>query len=92
MLINPFSSWAYGILLYEIFSLGDIPYPGVSPSQVVPHLDAGHLNPQPRLAGPELYSLMRDCWSWEPRLRPNFASILNRLTSIQPCYATTEAP
>ncbi|PAA48672.1 hypothetical protein BOX15_Mlig025458g1 [Macrostomum lignano] len=84
--------WAYGILLYEIFSKGETPYPGVSPNGVLPYLEAGGVNPQPVLAGEGLYGLMRDCWAWESRDRPSFESILARLDGLERCYEHTDLP
>ncbi|XP_073335314.1 macrophage colony-stimulating factor 1 receptor 2 [Pagrus major] len=75
--------WSYGVLLWEIFSLGKSPYPNVV---VDTHFykmikDGGHMN-QPDFAPAEMYQLMTHCWSLEPTDRPTFkmiAQIINRL-------------
>uniref|UniRef100_A0A671TN42 receptor protein-tyrosine kinase n=1 Tax=Sparus aurata TaxID=8175 RepID=A0A671TN42_SPAAU len=75
--------WSYGVLLWEIFSLGKSPYPNVV---VDTHFykmikDGGHMN-QPDFAPAEMYQLMTHCWSLEPTDRPTFkviAQLINRL-------------
>ncbi|XP_030294083.1 macrophage colony-stimulating factor 1 receptor 2-like isoform X1 [Sparus aurata] len=75
--------WSYGVLLWEIFSLGKSPYPNVV---VDTHFykmikDGGHMN-QPDFAPAEMYQLMTHCWRLEPTDRPTFkviAQLINRL-------------
>ena len=33
--------WSFGVVCWEIFTCGDIPYPGMSPREVVELLDDG---------------------------------------------------
>ncbi|PAA85090.1 hypothetical protein BOX15_Mlig008335g2 [Macrostomum lignano] len=75
--------WAYGILLFEIYSFGELPYPGVSPGDILGHLESGKVNSRPKFAGEPMYQLMRQCWSWDPKLRPGFREILNRLEEMR---------
>ena len=40
-----YTQWAYGVTCWEVFTAGEIPYPGVHPQEVVQMLEDGqHLN------------------------------------------------
>lgn len=64
--------WAYGILLVEIFTYGQIPYPGMSNSEVLMQLERGYRHPKPANCTPEMYDIMMACWKKEAEERPTF--------------------
>ncbi|VDN03299.1 unnamed protein product [Thelazia callipaeda] len=65
--------WSYGILLWEIFSLGKVPYPQVDNDDLLSYLQEGNRMEQPKLAPDDIYNLMRQCWLSEPTNRPTFS-------------------
>lgn len=68
--------WSYGILLWEIFSLGKSPYPGmVVNSKFYSMVKQGYQMARPDFAPLEMYSIMQACWSLEPTRRPTFDQI-----------------
>ncbi|NXT26624.1 CSF1R factor, partial [Syrrhaptes paradoxus] len=68
--------WSYGILLWEIFSLGKSPYPGmVVNSKFYSMVKQGYQMARPDFAPLEMYSIMQACWSLEPTERPTFDQI-----------------
>ncbi|XP_040458968.1 macrophage colony-stimulating factor 1 receptor [Falco naumanni] len=68
--------WSYGILLWEIFSLGKSPYPGmVVNSKFYRMVKQGYQMARPDFAPLEMYSIMQACWSLEPTQRPTFDQI-----------------
>ncbi|NWJ03280.1 CSF1R factor, partial [Crypturellus undulatus] len=68
--------WSYGILLWEIFSLGKSPYPGmVVNSKFYSMVKQGYQMARPDFAPLEIYSIMQACWSLEPTQRPTFDQI-----------------
>ncbi|XP_062392795.1 macrophage colony-stimulating factor 1 receptor 1 [Sardina pilchardus] len=80
--------WSYGILLWEIFSLGKSPYPDIMVnSRFYKLIQDGYQMSQPDFAPPEMYTIMKMCWNLEPTQRPTFSTIgerIERLFSDQP--------
>ncbi|XP_076815272.1 fibroblast growth factor receptor-like isoform X3 [Clavelina lepadiformis] len=71
--------WSFGVLLWEIFSLGGSPYPGVKTHELVRFLRQGERLDRPQYASTELYRLMRDCWEEMPQRRPKFRQLVEDL-------------
>ncbi|XP_069370096.1 muscle, skeletal receptor tyrosine-protein kinase [Paralichthys olivaceus] len=67
--------WAYGVVLWEIFSHGMQPYYGMGHEEVIYYVRDGHILSCPENCPLELYNLMRLCWSTQPSDRPSFCSI-----------------
>uniref|UniRef100_A0A673LY16 receptor protein-tyrosine kinase n=1 Tax=Sinocyclocheilus rhinocerous TaxID=307959 RepID=A0A673LY16_9TELE len=77
--------WSYGVLLWEIFSLGVSPYPNVViDAQFYKMIKDGYHMPQPDFAPQEMYTIMKMCWSLEPTLRPTFANIRELIAKLLP--------
>ncbi|XP_056594086.1 receptor-type tyrosine-protein kinase FLT3 isoform X2 [Triplophysa dalaica] len=69
--------WAYGILLWEIFSLGVTPYPGVPVNNAFyAMIESGYHMEQPYYAADSLYKMMSRCWSLDPVDRPCFSKLV----------------
>ncbi|XP_044746060.1 tyrosine-protein kinase receptor torso-like isoform X2 [Coccinella septempunctata] len=71
--------WSFGVLMWEIASLGAIPYPGVETHDLLAFLRKGERMAKPQLCPDELYSLMINCWNESPSDRPNFTSLKEAL-------------
>ncbi|CAH8551471.1 unnamed protein product [Schistosoma turkestanicum] len=67
--------WSYGVLLWEIFTFGDIPYRNWSNQQTRDMIESGYRLPAPDLMPVWLRTLMNHCWHDEPVNRPSFAKI-----------------
>ncbi|KAM9604611.1 vascular endothelial growth factor receptor 1 [Trichechus inunguis] len=75
--------WSYGVLLWEIFSLGGSPYPGVQMDEdFCSRLKEGMRMRAPEYATPEIYQLMLDCWHKDPKERPRFAELVEKLGDL----------
>uniref|UniRef100_A0A8C7ZP76 receptor protein-tyrosine kinase n=1 Tax=Oryzias sinensis TaxID=183150 RepID=A0A8C7ZP76_9TELE len=71
--------WSYGILLWEIFSLGNSPYPGMQVgSAFYRMIQEGHRMNRPELAPVEMYDMMLSCWNHDPLKRPSFRKLVER--------------
>ncbi|KAI6240488.1 Protein kinase domain-containing protein [Aphelenchoides fujianensis] len=74
--------WSYGVLLYELFSFGEIPYAGLENNQVLEFLEKGQRLHKPAYCTEDLYELMGGCWKTSPVERLSFAEICLRLMRI----------
>ncbi|EPY74742.1 vascular endothelial growth factor receptor 1 [Camelus ferus] len=75
--------WSYGVLLWEIFSLGGSPYPGVQMDEdFCSRLKEGMRMRAPEYATPEIYQTMLDCWHRDPADRPRFAELVEKLGDL----------
>ncbi|KAJ8000524.1 hypothetical protein DPEC_G00181010 [Dallia pectoralis] len=71
--------WSFGILLWEIFSLGNSPYPGMQVgSAFYRMIQEGHRMSRPEMAHGEIYDVMMSCWSEDPLKRPSFSKLVER--------------
>ncbi|XP_042888408.1 vascular endothelial growth factor receptor 1-like isoform X2 [Penaeus japonicus] len=72
--------WAYGVTMWELFTLGSTPYPGVEVNKdFLTFLEDGNRMDRPKYANQEIYNLLLDCWSAEPLERPTFSLCAERL-------------
>uniref|UniRef100_A0A4W6CDE1 Platelet-derived growth factor receptor alpha n=1 Tax=Lates calcarifer TaxID=8187 RepID=A0A4W6CDE1_LATCA len=77
--------WSYGILLWEIFSLGGTPYPGmVVDSSFYNKIKSGYRMSKPEHAPHDVYEMMMKCWNSEPEKRPSFLGLSETVASLLP--------
>jgi proto-oncogene tyrosine-protein kinase Ret len=67
--------WSFGVVLWEICTMGGFPYPTVPNESLLGKLRSGYRMEKPRNCSQELYDLMRECWSEDPQLRPSFQEL-----------------
>ncbi|XP_063698328.1 tyrosine-protein kinase receptor torso [Culicoides brevitarsis] len=74
--------WSYGILLYEIFTLGNDPYPSIPTNKLLDALKAGYRLEKPQNCSDTVYNLMESCWLENPNQRPDFTEIKQMLQRL----------
>uniref|UniRef100_A0A4W5RFB8 Tyrosine-protein kinase receptor n=1 Tax=Hucho hucho TaxID=62062 RepID=A0A4W5RFB8_9TELE len=71
--------WSFGVVLWEVSTLAEQPYQGLSNEQVLKFvMDAGFLD-RPDNCADRLHDLMSMCWQYNPKLRPSFQEIIEML-------------
>ncbi|PIO34334.1 hypothetical protein AB205_0220910, partial [Aquarana catesbeiana] len=74
--------WSFGVLMWEIFTLGGSPYPGIPVEELFKLLKEGHRMDKPANCTNELYMMMRDCWHAASTQRPTFKQLVEDLDRI----------
>ncbi|XP_032409657.1 fibroblast growth factor receptor 2-like isoform X5 [Xiphophorus hellerii] len=74
--------WSFGVLMWEIFTLGGSPYPGIPVEELFKLLKEGHRMDKPGNCTNELYMMMKDCWHAIPSQRPTFKQLVEDLDRI----------
>ncbi|XP_071522280.1 fibroblast growth factor receptor 4-like isoform X2 [Panulirus ornatus] len=83
--------WAYGILLWEIMTMGGTPYPAVpSVEKLFQLLREGHRMEKPSNCSLEIYMIMRECWHYQPTTRPTFKELVEDMDRILTLSLTVE--
>ncbi|XP_022081553.1 uncharacterized protein LOC110974310 [Acanthaster planci] len=74
--------WSFGVLLWELVTLGSHPYPGQSCAEILEDLQRGIRLKKPAHCSDEIYQLMKDCWEHRPEERPDFETIHQRIEAM----------
>ncbi|XP_043110968.1 fibroblast growth factor receptor 2 isoform X6 [Puntigrus tetrazona] len=74
--------WSFGVLMWEIFTLGGSPYPGIPVEELFKLLKEGHRMDKPANCTNELYMMMKDCWHAISSHRPTFKQLVEDLDRI----------
>ncbi|KAJ3652454.1 hypothetical protein Zmor_018415 [Zophobas morio] len=71
--------WSFGVTLWEIFSYGKQPHHGYDDQEAIARIHSHKLLPCPDTSPDYCYGLMVECWAGQPKRRPDFAEICQRL-------------
>ena len=74
--------WSYGVTLWEIYSLGAIPWKGLTPIEIRDCLVGGERLGCPERCPREIYHVMTSSWETRAQDRPTFASIYQTLQKV----------
>uniref|UniRef100_A0AAY4E1A9 Fibroblast growth factor receptor n=1 Tax=Denticeps clupeoides TaxID=299321 RepID=A0AAY4E1A9_9TELE len=74
--------WSFGVLMWEIFTLGGSPYPGIPVEELFKLLKEGHRMDKPSNCNNDLYMMMKDCWHAISSQRPTFKLLVEDLDRI----------
>ncbi|XP_023674618.2 insulin receptor-like [Paramormyrops kingsleyae] len=71
--------WSFGVVLWEISTLAEQPYQGLSNEQVLKFVMDGGFLDRPDNCADRLHNLMQMCWQYNPKLRPTFQEVIEML-------------
>uniref|UniRef100_A0A7N5JGR0 Tyrosine-protein kinase receptor TYRO3 n=1 Tax=Ailuropoda melanoleuca TaxID=9646 RepID=A0A7N5JGR0_AILME len=74
--------WAFGVTMWEIMTRGQTPYAGIENAEIYNYLIGGNRLKQPPECIEDIYELMYQCWSADPKQRPSFTCLRMELESI----------
>ncbi|KAG5279103.1 hypothetical protein AALO_G00106120 [Alosa alosa] len=75
--------WAFAVLVWEIFSFGELPYAPLADDKVLEGLQEGKLKlPPPHGCPSRVYKLMMRCWAPSPKDRVSFSDIVTALSEL----------
>ncbi|XP_027851804.2 focal adhesion kinase 1 isoform X4 [Aphis gossypii] len=74
--------WMFGVCMWEILMMGVKPFQGIKNNDVIGKIENGERLALPPKCPPRLYSLMSQCWSFEPSKRPTFKDVKEVLNEI----------
>jgi len=75
--------WSYGVVLYEIFTIGGSPYPRMNGKRIANLLQEGYRMPKPQHVDDKLYEIMLKCWQNDPDVRPTFSDLKTQLKDME---------
>ncbi|XP_063094180.1 tyrosine-protein kinase Fer isoform X5 [Cavia porcellus] len=75
--------WSFGIFLWETFSLGVCPYPGMTNQQAREQVERGYRLAAPQHCPKDIAKIMMKCWDYKPENRPKFNELLRELDIIK---------
>ncbi|XP_682778.7 protein-tyrosine kinase 6 [Danio rerio] len=83
---NKSDVWSFGVLLYEMFTYGGVPYPAFSNIEVYNMITSGYRMPAPPNCPSHIYDIMLMCWRYSAEERPDFSELLRLLEDYcAPC-------
>ncbi|XP_025910458.1 tyrosine-protein kinase BTK [Nothoprocta perdicaria] len=86
LLYSKFSSksdvWAFGVLMWEIYSLGKMPYERFNNSETTEHVIQGLRLYRPQQASERVYGIMYSCWHEKAEERPPFSALLAAILEV----------
>ncbi|XP_023282139.1 tyrosine-protein kinase STYK1-like [Seriola lalandi dorsalis] len=73
--------WSFGILLYEMATLGEAPFAEISVNELLQFHQRGKSLKKPSNCSNTLYSIIKGCCHWKDQDRPSLADVSRKLLS-----------
>ncbi len=75
---NESDIWSYGVLMWEIYTYGQTPYPTIQAENILANLNSGYRMDKPTDCDQFIYDeIILNCWRIEPKKRPTFSQLVD---------------
>ena len=74
--------WSFGVLLWEIMTIGTMPYRCLPVNLLLTKLLCGYRLEKPPKCSEEMYEVMQACWRLDPDKRPTFDELCDVLIDM----------
>ncbi len=71
--------WSFGVVIWEVYSFGTLPYPGISNEELIKRVLNGLRLKAPENMPTEMAQLMKQCFGEKPDNRPSFQEVWTKL-------------
>uniref|UniRef100_A0A4W4G4Z1 non-specific protein-tyrosine kinase n=1 Tax=Electrophorus electricus TaxID=8005 RepID=A0A4W4G4Z1_ELEEL len=68
--------WAFGVLMWEVYTLGRMPYERLNNTEIVDKVSTGYRLYRPQMANDKIYNIMMNCWHEKADERPTFQALV----------------
>jgi len=75
--------WSYGVTIWEIFSMGKLPFSWLSNKEVTEQVPVGERLSKPEKCPDQVWNLLVKCWNKDPNSRPSFVQIIHELREVK---------
>ncbi len=80
--------WSFGVVMWEVFTLGMQPYYGTSNEEVMERVRHGKVLQKPSDCSGRIYALMNECWTQDDQSRPSFTELRQ---CLEECRVSTSS-
>ncbi|VDL61227.1 unnamed protein product [Hymenolepis diminuta] len=81
--------WSFGIVIYEIITHGQVPYPSMNNTETLNQVSTGYRMPRPANCPEGVYEIMLQTWDATPERRPPFEYLC---TYFEEYFVSPEQP
>ncbi|OCT67253.1 tyrosine-protein kinase BTK [Xenopus laevis] len=74
--------WSFGVLMWEVFTLGRMPYDRFTNNEIVEQITRGVRLYRPQLATDRVYNIMVSCWAEKADDRPTFRNLHTTILEV----------
>ncbi|KAH3716751.1 tyrosine-protein kinase CSK-like [Dreissena polymorpha] len=74
--------WSYGVVLWELFSMGETPFDNVKSRDLPDRLKKNIRLQKPERCDNVWYGVMTKCWAYQPKERPTFTAVRKELDTM----------